>query len=63
MVLPDLFSDFNSYLAVTSSATAGDDLKELFKSRLTISSGGDTAIDRDVTLEPENITLSLSAIA
>lgn len=60
VVLPDLRDEFKSYLTVASSATAGDDLREIIKSRLTLANNSQTSIDKDVTLEPENITLAFS---
>lgn len=59
-ILPELREEFVAYLSVASSATAGDDLKELIRSRLSIANGSLTSIDKDVTLEPDNITLAFS---
>lgn len=58
--LPDLRDEFKAYVSVSSSATAGDDLRELVRSRLTVANGSHASVDRDVTLEPENITLAFS---
>ena len=60
MVLPDLKEEFKTYLAIASSATAGDDLKELVKSQLNVANSAGTSLDKDVTLEPGNITLAFS---
>jgi hypothetical protein len=59
-VLPDIKDDFKAYTSVPSSATAADDLKELVRSRLAVANGSDYSIDKDVTLEAENITLAFS---
>jgi hypothetical protein len=59
-VLPGLKEEFRAYTTVNSSATAADDLKELVRSRLSIANAAGTAIDKDVTLEPDNITLAFS---
>jgi len=59
-VLPDLLVEFKDYLSKSSSATAGEDLKELVKSCLTLTGSSRAALDKDVTLEAENITLSFS---
>jgi hypothetical protein len=60
VVLPDLRTDFEAYLSVSSSAVAGDDLKELVKSRLYLANASTICLDKDVTLEPENVTLAFS---
>jgi hypothetical protein len=59
-VLPDLRDEFKAYLTVASSAVAGDDLRELVKSRLSIANGSHISIDKDTTLESDNITLAFS---
>lgn len=60
VVLPELLESFTEYLGKSSSATAGEDLRELVKSQLTVANASDLALDKDVTLEPENITLAFS---
>jgi hypothetical protein len=60
VALPVLCDEFKAYLAIASSATAGDDLKELIRSKLTIANSSPASIDKDVTLEPDNITLAFS---
>jgi hypothetical protein len=59
-ILPDLFQEFFSYLAVPSSATAAEDFREAVKSHLNVANASDISLDCDVTLEPENITLAFS---
>lgn len=59
-VLPVLREGFSAYLSIPSSATAGDELREQFKSRLSVSNSSHLSVDKDVTLEPENITLAFS---
>jgi hypothetical protein len=60
MILPDLRDEFKAYLSVPGNAAAGEDLRELIKSRLSLANALDTSLDRDVTLEAENITLAFS---
>ena len=60
MVLPDLKDEVRAYFQVSSSAVAGDDLRELVKSRLNLANASDLCRNKDVTLEPENITLAFS---
>ena len=59
-VLPELLPEFAAYLSKSSSAIAADDLKELVKSRLTLANASSVCLDKDATLEPENVTLALS---
>jgi hypothetical protein len=60
VALPNLLDDFKAYLSVSSSAVAGDDLRELVKSRLVLANSSQSSIDKDTTLEAENITLAFS---
>ena len=59
-IVPELLPEFAAYLSKSSSAIASDDLKELVKSRLTVANASAVCLDKDATLEPENITLALS---
>ena len=58
--LPDLHLEFSAYLQVASSASASEDLREMFKARVTVAHESTLSLDRDVTLEVENITLAFS---
>jgi hypothetical protein len=60
VVLPDLRDEFKAYLSIPGSATAGEELRELTRSRLAVANSLTTSLDRDVTLEAENITLAFS---
>jgi hypothetical protein len=60
VVLPDLRDEFKAYLSIPGSATAGEELRELTRSRLSVANSLTTSLDRDVTLEAENITLAFS---
>ena len=60
VVLPDLKQAFKDYLGQGTSATAADDLKELFRSALVVLQASGASTDRDVTLEADNITLAFS---
>jgi hypothetical protein len=59
-VLPDLRDEFKAYLSIPGSATTGEELRELTRSRLSVANSLTTSLDRDVTLEAENITLAFS---
>ena len=58
--LPDLKEPFVDYLGQATSATAADDLKELYRSALVVFQASGASTDRDITLEPDNITLAFS---
>ena len=58
--LPEMSAAFNTYLSIPNSATAAEELKELFKSRLTIANDSTLASEKDVTLEPSNMTVAFS---
>jgi hypothetical protein len=60
MMLPDLRDEFKAYLSIPGNASAGEELRELIKSRLSVANALETSLDRDVTLEAENITLAFS---
>jgi hypothetical protein len=60
VVLPNLHDEFKAYLSIPGSATAGEELRELTRSRLSVANSLTTSLDRDVTLEAENITLAFS---
>ena len=58
--LPDMSAEFTSYLSIPNSATAAEELRELFKSRLTLANDSSLASEKDVTLEPTNMTVAFS---
>jgi hypothetical protein len=55
-----LHDKFKAYLSIPGSATAGEELRELTRSRLSVANSLTTSLNRDVTLEVENITLAFS---
>ena len=59
-LLPDLKPTFVEYLAQGTSATAADDLRELFRAELSELHGSSLAVNKGVTLEVDNFTLALS---
>lgn len=58
--LPEMSAEFSNYLSIPNSATAAEELKELFKSKLTIANDSSLATEQDVTLEPANMTVAFS---
>lgn len=59
-VLPDLRTIYNEFLANGTSSTAADDLKEFFREKLILFQASGLAVEKGVTLEPDNITLAFS---
>ena len=59
-VIPELAEAFTQYLAIGTGSAAAEDLRELVRSRITVANGAETALEKDVTLEADNITLAFS---
>ena len=60
VILQPLKDTFKEYLGTSSSARAADELKELFRSILTLQQASPLSLNNSVTLEPDNVTLAFS---
>ena len=60
LVLPDVRSDFLTYLNENSSASAADDLRELVRNRLAVAAKSDLRTESEVSFEPRQVTVAFS---
>ena len=59
-ILPELSDEFIKYLGQSGGAAASDDLRELFRTKLAVANTSTQCLEKDVTLEPDNLTLAFS---